>query len=41
MHQLTNDDIGQKPEAIRTLAKAIHKPTLVLWGENDKVRTTV
>lgn len=37
MDQLMNDEDGQQAEAILDFAKSIHTPTLVLWGENDKV----
>ena len=37
MDQLMSDEVGQQAEAIQKFAKNIKTPTLVLWGENDKV----
>lgn len=37
MSQLMNDEEGRQAEAIRMFAENIHAPTLVLWGENDKI----
>ena len=38
MEHLMNDEQGQDPDKIREFARNIKVPTLVLWGENDKVR---
>ena len=37
VEQLMNDEVGQQAEAIERLAKSITTPTLVLWGDSDKV----